>query len=271
MRPLPGRLVLLGHPVDHSLSPTFQNAALRRAALPLTYEALDVPVSGLDATLDALVAGGASGTVTIPHKERVATRCARLTTLAERVGAVNTFWVENGNLVGDNTDVGGFLELLAATAPDADRARPVAVLGAGGAAAAVFVALEQAGFVRIRVHARSAARARSLSLRFPASTVASTVEDAVRGAALVVNATPLGLDGQSVPVDVELLDRDAALLDLVVHRDETPVVRAARARGHRAADGLEMLLGQGALAFERWFGIAPDRAVMRASVGRQHA
>jgi shikimate dehydrogenase len=271
VRPLPGRLVLLGHPVDHSLSPTFQNAALRRAALPLTYEALDVPVNALDATLDTLVAAGASGNVTIPHKERVAARCARLTTLAERVGAVNTFWVEDGSLVGDNTDVGGFLEMLTATAPDADRARPVAVLGAGGAAAAVLVALEEAGFAQARVHARSPSRARSLSVRFPAAHIASTVEDAVRGAALVVNATPLGLDGQSVPVDVALLDHDAVLLDLVVRPDETPVVRAARARGHRAADGLDMLLGQGALAFERWFGIAPDRAVMRASVARQNA
>jgi shikimate dehydrogenase len=268
VRPLPGRLVLVGHPVDHSLSPTFQNAALRRAALPLTYEALDVPVDALDATLDALIASNASGNVTIPHKERIAAWCARLTPLAERVGAVNTFWAESGELVGDNTDVAGFLDLLAAGAPDANRAQPVAVLGAGGAAAAVLAALEQERFSDVRVHARSDSRAHALCARFPDSRVVANTESAVRGAALVVNATPLGLDGQATPFDVALLDVGAAVLDLVVHRDETPLVRAARARGHRATDGLEMLLGQGALAFERWFGIAPDRDIMRASVAR---
>jgi shikimate dehydrogenase len=91
---------------------------------------------------------------------------------------------------------------------------------------------------------------------------------AVRGVTLVVNATPVGLDDESVPVDVEQLDRAAAVLDLVVGRNETPLVRAARARGHRAADGLEMLLAQGALAFERWFGVLPDRDAMRQSLAR---
>ena len=268
MRPLPGRLVLLGHPVSHSLSPAFQNAALRRAALPLRYEAIDVAPSELDATLEALIAVGASGNATIPHKERVAARCARVTDLAERVGAVNTFWVEDSALIGDNTDVGGFLELLRATAPDLDHAKPVAVLGAGGSAAAVVAALEQDGFVEIRVQGRTAARATALCNRFVSARVASGIDTAVRDAILVVNATSVGMDGESMPVQIDALDPVAAVLDLVVHRDETPLVRAARARGHRAADGLEMLLGQGALAFERWFGMAPDRDVMRHAVAR---
>lgn len=268
MSPLPGRLVLLGHPVDHSLSPTFQNAALERAALPLRYEAIDVPPDQLDALLDALIASAAAGNVTIPHKERVAARCGRLTPIARRVGAVNTFWVEDGLLVGDNTDVGGFLDLLAATAPDVDPHRPVAVLGAGGAAAAVLAALEQEAFDDVRLHARTGERARALSSRFVASHVVNDIAEAVRGASLVVNTTPLGLDGQSTPVDVTLLAKDATVLDLVVHRHETSFVRLSRARGHRAADGLEMLLGQGARSFERWFGIVPDRAAMRASVAR---
>ena len=127
MNRLPGRLVLLGHPVSHSLSPAFQNAALRRAALPIRYELLDVAPDALDATLDALIAEDAWGNATIPHKEHVASRCARVSALAERVGAVNTFWIEDGALVGDNTDVGGFLALLATTAPDVDRANPVTV------------------------------------------------------------------------------------------------------------------------------------------------
>jgi shikimate dehydrogenase len=268
VRTLPGRLVLLGHPVAHSLSPTFQNAALRSAGLLVRYEALDVPPAELNDTLDALVATCAAGNVTIPHKEQVALRCERLTPLAKRVGAVNTFWVEHGALVGDNTDVGGFLRLLAATAPDVDRARPVVLLGAGGAAAGVLAALEDAGFRDVAVHARTVARADALCERFPLARVATALEECLRDASLVVNATAVGLDGAATPVDVTRLAADAVVLDLIARRDETPLVHAARARGLRAADGLEMLLAQGALAFERWFGITPDWDAMRASVAR---
>lgn len=268
MRTLPGRLVLLGHPVSHSLSPAFQNAALRRAALPLRYEALDVRPEELSATLDALIRAGAAGNVTIPHKERVAARCARVTPLADRVGAVNTFWVEDGALVGDNTDVDGFLELLIATAPDIDRTRPAAVLGAGGAAAAVLAALERERFREARVLGRTSARAMALCGRFELARPVATEAELVRDAGLVVNATPAGVDGDAPPIHVERLAPGAVVLDLLARPGETPLVHAARARGHRAADGLEMLLAQGALAFERWFGIAPDRDAMRASVAR---
>ena len=266
MNALPGRLVLLGHPVAHSLSPTFQNAALERARLPLRYEAIDVPPHALDALLDDLAASNGAGNVTIPHKEAVAQRCDRLTPLAQRVGAVNTFWVEHGALVGDNTDVGGFLQLLEATASDVDPTRPVALIGAGGAAAGVLVALEHAGFRDVAVHARTHSRAAALCARFPVAHAVATEGDLINGAALVVNATPAGLNGSVVPFDLTRLAPDAVVLDLVVRRDETPLVRAARARGHRAAGGLEMLLAQGALSFERWFGVVPDWGAMRAAV-----
>jgi shikimate dehydrogenase len=265
---LPGRLVLLGHPVSHSLSPAFQNAALRRAALPVHYDLLDVAPHALDATLDELIAQDVWGNVTIPHKERVAARCTRVTELAERVGAVNTFWIENGALVGDNTDVGGFGVLLASTAPDVDRAAPVTLLGAGGSAAAVLAALEQSGFADVRVHSRTEARAVALCERFSIARVERDPNESVRGASLIINATPSGLDDSSMPIDPQTLDPFAVVLDLVVGRNETPLVRAARGRGHRAADGLTMLVEQGALSFERWFGIAPDRDVMRQAVAR---
>ena len=107
MSALPGRLVLLGHPVAHSASPRFQNAALRAAGIPLLYEALDVTVEELDATLQALALVNGAGNVTIPHKETVAGRCVRLTPLASRCGAANVFWHEDHILCGDNTDVAG--------------------------------------------------------------------------------------------------------------------------------------------------------------------
>ena len=112
---LPGRLVLLGHPVEHSLSPVFQNAALRAAGIPLTYEAIDVPSDGLVRMAHLLADVGAAGNVTVPHKEAFAACCSTLSPVASRVGAVNTFWTEDGVLVGDNTDVGGFEAAVAAT------------------------------------------------------------------------------------------------------------------------------------------------------------
>jgi shikimate dehydrogenase len=237
--------------------------------LPLRYDAVDVPPDALGEVLDQLIAANAAGNVTVPHKEAVSARCARRSELAERVGAVNTFWVEGSELVGDNTDVGGFLDLLFQTAPNVDRTRPAAVVGAGGSAAAVLAALEQCGFPDIRVSARTPARATALCERFTHAHVSASDVDAIRGAGLVVNATPLGLGGQGIPFHVDLVERDAVVLDLVYVRDgETPLVTAATARGLVASSGLPMLLGQGARSFELWFGIAPDREAMRASIAR---
>ena len=109
--------MLLGHPIAHSLSPRFQNAALEAAAFPLRYEAIDVTADALDALLGAMARDGAGGNVTIPHKEALAARANMRTTIAERVGAVNTFWFDDGALVGHNTDVAGVECALAALLP----------------------------------------------------------------------------------------------------------------------------------------------------------
>lgn len=264
----PAELVLLGHPVAHSLSPLLQNAALRHAGLPVTYRALDVSPSSLDDALHALVAGGAAGNVTAPHKEAVAARCRRLETLAAETGAVNTFWVEDGGLVGDNTDVGGFdaaVRALDASLPNGAR---VAVVGAGGAAAAVLSAVRRWPGASARVWSRAPARARRFAERYAGlATAPSSLAEALERATLVVNATPVGLRGEDEhPVAIASLPTGCAVIDLAYRPGETAWVRAARACGHAAADGLPMLVEQGALAFERWFGFAPDRAIMWAAV-----
>ncbi|MGQ0712345.1 MAG: shikimate dehydrogenase [Gemmatimonadaceae bacterium] len=268
MKRAPGRLVLVGHPVAHSLSPALQNAALRYARLPITYEAIDVTPDALDDTIARLVAVRAGGNVTIPHKEAFARRCARVDAIAERVGAVNTFRVANdGQLEGANTDVGGFDAL----AREAGALRPgarVAVLGAGGASAAVLAALERWSGARVSLFNRSPARAAALAARFPiVERVATTAVEAVREASVVVNSTSLGLHGDDeLPVPVNALHEGAAVLDLVYRPGETAWVRAARSRGHHAVDGFCMLLEQGALGFEWWLGIAAPRDVMRAAL-----
>jgi shikimate dehydrogenase len=262
--------VLVGHPVKHSLSPTFQNAALERAGIALRYEALDVHPDALDQTFAALGAASAAGNVTIPHKERVAALCDTLTPLARRVGAVNTFWTDaDGTVVGDNTDVGGVDQAVSALLGQRPRDMRVALIGAGGSAAAVVAAAEAWPRCRVALWSRTQERATALAARFPAVASAHDfLADAIRGADLVVNATPVGLADDAIPVPPALLRRRAALLDLVYRRDgPTPWVRLARALGRRASDGLPVLIGQGALAFECWFGVAPDRDAMWAAVG----
>jgi len=259
----PARLVLLGHPVAQSISPRIQNAALRVAGIPLTYEARDVAPERLSAVLGELASERAAGNVTIPHKEAVAARCGRLTPLAQRVGAVNTFWHEDGLLVGDNTDVGGVDATVRALLGDAASSARVALIGAGGSAAAVVTAAEGWGGARVSIYNRHMSRARELADRFPAvATVASSLADALRDATLVVNSTPVGMSDAAFPVPIASLPPNAAVFDLVYRVDETAWVTAARQAGHRAADGMGMLVEQGALAFTRWFGIEPDRGAM---------
>ena len=263
MNRLPGRLVLLGQPVSHSLSPRFQNAALRAAGIPLVYEALDVAPHALASTLASLARDDASGNVTIPHKEAVAALCARRSPLADRCGAVNTFWHENGTLIGDNTDVGGVDAITGALLGETRSSARVALLGAGGSAAAVLAAAERWGSARVRLYNRNMERAHALASRFVDSVeVVSSVDDALDGATLVVNATPVGLHDDDFPVAVARLPKGAAVFDLVYRTGETAWVRAARNAGHRAADGEGMLVEQGALSFKLWFGIEPDRNAM---------
>jgi shikimate dehydrogenase len=268
VREWPARLVLLGHPLGHTLSPRMQNAALKQAAIPLAFEALDVPRHALEDTLADLRRARAAGNVTIPYKEDVLAACDRLTDAARGVGAVNTFWTAvDGAMVGDNTDAPGFdaaaRRLLGAPPPDAR----VAVLGAGGGAAAVLYALEKWDVAAIRLYSRSVDRAQKLIARFPLlpSTVAASADEAVQGATIIVNATPVGLHDDATPITVDALTSlhaSSAVLDLAYRKGETALVRTARARGLRAQDGLPMLLEQGALAFERWFSLEPDREAM---------
>ena len=266
----PGRLVLLGQPVSQSLSPVFQNAALRAAGLPVHYEALDVSDDALTATLARLAADGAAGNVTIPHKERVAARCDVLTPLARRLGAVNTWWVQDGLVHGDNTDVGGFDDAVIALLGELPHAMKVAVLGAGGSARAVIAAVAGWSDCEVAIWARTAERAVALQSLGPvgATTVEEFMAQATRGAGLVVNTTPIGMHDEQVPINPAVLRAGAACLDLVYRRSgPTPFVALARAQGRRADDGLHMLIAQGARSWQRWFGdVQPDREVMWRSV-----
>ena len=262
----PKRLVLVGRSLGHSLSPTFQNAALQQAALPLRYETLDIPTSALDDVLQELAVQDAAGNVTVPHKRAVFSRCDRLMAPATRAAAVNTFWFERGELVGDNTDVAGF-DAAARTLLQRPPARlTVGLIGAGGVAGAVLTAIEAWPECRVLVSNRTPERAAALCARFSSFAQPSDADTIAGEADLVVNATTVGLRDGDFPIDPARLRSSAMALDIVYRRGETPWVHAVRARGLRAMDGLPMLIEQGAAAFERWFGFPPDRDVMWRSV-----
>ncbi len=265
----PVALVLLGHPVSHSLSPVFQQAALNAAGLDVRYQARDVAPAALSAALLELAASRTAGNVTIPHKEAVFAECMHHTDMATRVGAVNTFWfTQHGELTGHNTDVAGAVAAIRAVL-NTTAASPirVALLGAGGSAMSIIVALEAWDVQELVICARTPARAQALAARcaYPARAE-SDVEAAVAHADLVINTTPIGLHDNEYPVSPYALSAHASVLDLVYRRGETAWVNACRKRGHRAEDGVRMLVEQGAAAFESWYAREPDRDAMWASL-----
>jgi shikimate dehydrogenase len=266
------RLVaLLGDPVGHSLSPAIQNAAFRAAGVDGVYLPLRTTAQDLDGLLLGIARAGGAGNVTLPHKERAHDRVERLTPAADRTGAVNTFWLAEGKVQGDNTDVEGFRLALRELLPGGIHGGHVLVLGAGGAARAVLAGLEAEGADRVEIRNRTPARAVELASRFGSGPMAVEVAEGpsvdASGPVLVVNATRLGLEADDpLPLDPREVPSGAAILDLVYGPDETRWVRELRASGHRAVDGSTMLIGQGAAAFRRWWGIEPPMEVFRRTL-----
>jgi shikimate dehydrogenase len=175
----------------------------------------------------------------------------------------------DGRLHGDNTDVAGFDDAVRTLLRELPVGARVALLGAGGAARAVAVAVAAWPSASLAIWNRTIETAQAVAALGPSGTrVEDDMDAALRDADLVVNATSLGLHDDHMVVDPGRLPRSAACLDLVYRADVTPWVRAARASGRPALDGLAMLVGQGARAFERWFDTAPDRTEMWRALGR---
>jgi shikimate dehydrogenase len=264
---------VMGWPVAHSLSPALHNYWLKRHGIAGEYTRQAVPPAELAAALQGLRAGDWRGcNLTIPHKEAALPLLDRIDAAARRIGAVNTVVVEGGRLVGTNSDGFGFLENLRTAVPGFDaKAGPAVVLGAGGAARAIVDALNEAGVPAIRLTNRSLERARALarSLGGPIELVPwEERAAALDGAALLVNATSLGME-KNPPLDLDLarLPKAAVVNDIVYAPLETPLLKAAQARGNHVVDGLGMLLHQGRPGFKLWFGVMPEVTTeLRAAV-----
>ena len=264
---------VIGDPVRHSLSPTLLNAAFAAVGLDWSYQAFEVPEGGAVAALEAMRTLGLGGlSVTMPHKAAVAAAVDRCTPEAEALGAVNCVVVDDGLLVGHNTDGGGFVDGLAHDAGMEAAGRRAVVLGAGGAARAVVRVLADAGASEVAVVNRTRGRAEdAASLAGPVGRVVDLDEvgEAVPAADLVVNATPIGMAGTAsaadLPVEPALLSEGTVAVDLIYHPAETAWMAALRQRGIEAHGGLSMLVFQAARAFVLWTGVEAPVAAMDAA------
>ena len=255
---------VMGWPVAHSRSPIIHNHWIAEHGLKGAYVLLPVQPEQLETALRSLpVLGFAGCNLTIPHKVAALAVVDRVDALAQRIGAVNTIVVEaDGSLTGRNTDGFGYIQSLRDIQPDwrADTG-PAVVLGAGGAARAVIVSLMDSGATEIRLTNRSWAKAHDMAQEFGRPVRAIPWEDrhgALAGAALLVNTTNQGMHGEAaLDVRLEQLPAQALVSDIIYVPLETPLLAAARLRGHVTVNGLGMLLNQARSAFALWFGVQP--------------
>jgi len=256
---------VIGDPVDHSLSPALFNAAFAATGLDWVYAALHVAAgSAADAVAAMETLNLAGVSVTMPHKQGVAAAVQRLSPTAAALGAVNCVYREGRELVGENTDGEGFIRALSTQLDFDARNKVCAVLGAGGAARAVIAALRQAGAARVVVINRTPAKAEAAALMAAGIAVTGS-EESVADADLIVNATPVGMDGTTTPLDAALISSGQHVADLIYQPAETPLLRSASAAGASTMNGLEMLVQQGAIQFELWTGLSAPIEQMRTA------
>jgi shikimate dehydrogenase len=256
---------IIGMPVVHSRSPTIHNFWLNACGIRGAYVPLTVSPERLKDALPGLVALGFRGcNVTMPHKQAAMPLLHRVNETAQRIGAVNTIVVEeDGTLSGFNNDGNGFVQSLRDVNPGwrAD-AGPILLLGAGGAARAVVVALLENGARQIRIANRTAEKAQAIAKEF--GPAVSSVDWADRNAAiaepaLLVNCTDRGMVGKpALEIDLTRLAPTTLVADLIYTPLETPFLTDARLRGCVTVNGLGLLLNQARLAFKAWFGVLPD-------------
>ena len=265
---LSGRAALagvLGWPVSHSKSPRLHGYWLERHGIDGAYLPLPVAPENFAQAVRALADLGFRGAnVTVPHKEEALALALadEADDNAKRIGAANTLVFRDGRIVASNTDGFGFLANLEQGAPGWQPEAPALVLGAGGAARAVIVALLDSGCRELRLCNRTAARAEVLRDTFGGSVRVVPWEEretALTDLGLLVNTTSLGMEGQPpLSLDLARLSASAVVNDLVYAPLETPLLAAARRQGNPAVDGLGMLLHQARPGFEAWFGVRPE-------------
>jgi shikimate dehydrogenase len=268
------RVALIGNPLKRRHSAVMHNAAFAAHGIDAYFELRPIDPEDV-ASFFAEARGGdwLGFGVTAPYKQAAMGHLDEIEAGAAAIGAVNNgVRRDDGSLVGFNTDASGFMAAVAATGVSL-AGHPAVVVGAGGAARAVVWALLDAGVERVLVANRTPERATEVAEHLssygtvePAPLEGQTLAQALGSAAVAVNATTMGMTTDTVPFDVTLLPETALVFDLVYVPPDTPLVRAAGARGLAVSNGLEMLVRQGEVAFERWTGIGSTADIMRAAL-----
>jgi shikimate dehydrogenase len=258
----PRAACLIGWPAAHSRSPLIHHYWLRTLGIEGGYTIEAIPPEGFAEFVQHLSRHGFVGAnVTLPHKER-ALALSVPDARAKAVGAANTLWYDSDELRSTNTDIEGFIDNLDASARGWDATGDALVLGAGGSSRAVVFGLIERGIQRVHLANRTMERARALADQFGNSVHAiawDAINEVLPRAGLMVNTTSLGMRGQPpLELDVGLLPSNAIVADLVYVPLETLLLKAARERGLKTADGLGMLLHQAVRGFELWFGQRPQ-------------
>jgi shikimate dehydrogenase len=256
---------LLGNPARHSMSPTLHNGWIEEFGFKGVYVALEMDPLHFEASLDGLFHAGLQGAnVTFPFKERAYAHAQSTSSRASAIASVNCLSRLETGFLGDTTDGDGFIADLDARAPGWRQIEGhVVILGAGGAARALLDALSRAGKDGMHLVNRNLQRAQQTAAIVASKSITvqpwDNLANSLEGAGLVINATSAGLNGQSpLAPDFSQTHGDCLVYDTVYSPRETAFLTAARADRRQAVDGLGMLAGQGALAFETWFGVRPD-------------
>jgi shikimate dehydrogenase len=260
---------VVGHPIKHSRSPLIHGHWLKEHGIAGSYERIDVAPEDFSSFLKSISDQGfTGGNVTLPHKEAAFQGVDRRTKRAQRLKAVNTLWVEDGLLWGDNTDVLGFMANLDQNLGTGweEAVDTALIIGAGGGARAIVAGLQERGFGHVLVANRTLAKAEELVADLdddgPSILQAlawDRIDAALSQADLIVNTTSLGLAGQPpLTLDLGKTSDKAVVTDIVYVPLKTPLLQVAEARGLRTVDGLGMLLHQAVPGFARWFGVTPE-------------
>lgn len=268
---------LFGHPVSHSQSPMMHNAAFAQMGLGFAYVAFDVDPADLEDAVRGIRALGLRGiNVTIPHKVAIMPMLDEIDPLAKRIGAVNTVVINDGRLIGYNTDGMGYVRSLVEETGIVLDQQIVTMVGAGGAARAVAFTLAEKGVKEIRIMNRSRERAQILAEHVGTIVPTKIVEqadgmDAIADSSLLINTTSIGMlpNVQEMPVPSEWLHNKLTVSDLIYNPLETRLLGEARAIGATVHSGVGMFVNQGALAFELWTGQEAPTETMREIVLQQ--
>ncbi len=269
---------VIGDPVEHSRSPQMHNAAFAKAGLDYVYVPFHVRPKDLAAAIAGFKAINVVGiNVTLPHKQAVISHLTSISREAELIGAVNTLTFTDEGIHGDNTDAPGVLRALEENGNmSVPVGENVVVLGAGGAARAVVVALALAGVASITIANRTVERAVALAEEMGQKTGISMqglgladaqLPVAVRESMLLINTATVSMDAtHPLLISADWLQPNTIVYDIVYTPPVTPLMRAAAARGCETLGGIGMLVHQGAIAFEKWTGIAPCTETMHQAL-----